>query len=95
MSTQKVQTISTKYLRDNLAEVLEQVDIGKQTYIIKKFGKVKAQISRPSKSSVSKKEKVDFKKLPGFGMWADRDDMKDSAEWVSKIRKPRYEKIFD
>jgi len=27
------------------------------------------------------------KKLPGFGMWANREDMKDPEKWVRKIRK--------
>ena len=27
--------------------------------------------------------------LPGFGMWADRDDMQDSAAYVREIRSPR------
>ena len=28
----------------------------------------------------------DFEKQPFFGMWSDRDDMSDSAEWVRKER---------
>lgn len=27
---------------------------------------------------------------PAFGMWADREDMKDVEAWVRKIRAPRY-----
>jgi len=26
----------------------------------------------------------------GFGMWADREDMKDPVAWVREQRKPRY-----
>jgi addiction module RelB/DinJ family antitoxin len=33
----------------------------------------------------------DLKSLPGFGMWADRDDMKNPAEWVRNLRKPRFQ----
>ena|GEM_PF-1080532 len=27
---------------------------------------------------------------PAFGMWADREDMKDSAAYVRNLRRPRY-----
>ena len=37
------------------------------------------------------KELTDLKKLPGFGMWADRADMENPAEWVRALRKPRYQ----
>ncbi len=31
---------------------------------------------------------------PGFGMWADREDMKDPSAWVHEKRKRRRERIF-
>ncbi len=31
---------------------------------------------------------------PAVGMWDDREDMEDPSEWVRKIRRPRYEKLF-
>jgi hypothetical protein len=31
-------------------------------------------------------EKVPFAALPFFGMWADREDMRDSAAWVRRLR---------
>ena len=34
-------------------------------------------------------ETIDLEKLPGFGMWAGRDDLKDPSEWVRNLRKPR------
>ena len=30
---------------------------------------------------------------PAFGMWADREDMKDPAAWLRKIRAPRYDRL--
>ena len=39
----------------------------------------------PSKS----KKPTDLKKLPGFGMWADRADMENPAEWVRNLRRTR------
>ena len=31
-------------------------------------------------------EHEDFRELPCFGMWADREDMRDSVAWVRKHR---------
>ncbi len=36
-----------------------------------------------------------LKKSPAFGMWADREDMKDPTEWVRKIRRRRHERLFE
>lgn len=35
----------------------------------------------------------DFRKLPFFGMWADREDMRDSVAWVRKQREKCLERI--
>lgn len=32
----------------------------------------------------------DFSKFEAFGIWADRDEMADSVEYVRKIRQPRF-----
>ena len=32
--------------------------------------------------------------IPGFGMWADREDMADPVEYVEKMRKGRFEDAF-
>ena len=48
------------------------------------------------KNKLKKASEVDTKttandvSLPGFGMWADRDDMQDSAAYVREMRAPRY-----
>ncbi len=36
-----------------------------------------------------------LKNHPAVGMWDDREDMRDPSEWVKKIRRPRYEKLFE
>lgn len=91
---QDVQTISTKELRDNLSEVLEKVAIGGQSYIVYKFGKKKAKLTPVKQLTMkTKKKKVDFSKLPAFGMWKDRKDMKDPAAWVRKIREMESKRI--
>jgi len=82
---QNLQTISTTKLRDNLAEVLERVAIGKQSFLVSKFGNKKALLVPVSdqKASFTK----DLKSLSAYGMWKSRKDIKDSTEWVDKLRK--------
>lgn len=96
---QNAQVISAKELRDNIAEILEKVAIGQQSFIVAKFGKVKAMISPAVPSLVAenrKKKEVVLKKT--FGIWKKRKDIKDSAKWVSDLRtreSSRYAKVFD
>lgn len=49
---------------------------------------LKSKLKRTSGSDTKKTTNEDA--LPGFGMWADRDDMQDSAAYVREIRSPRY-----
>ena len=37
------------------------------------------------------KAKTSIRDLPMIGMWKDREDMKDPAEWVREVRKPRFQ----
>ena len=37
----------------------------------------------------------EFANLPCFGMWADREDMRDSVEWVQKQREKWEERLTD
>jgi hypothetical protein len=39
-----------------------------------------------TEETVSRDRDVDFDSLPFFGIWADRDDMRDSTEWVRQER---------
>ena len=79
-----VRMVSVKDTRDNLAELLEQVAISGQQFVITKFGKPKAKLS-PVEEKIRTKKTMG--NLPGFGMWADRKDIKDSGEWVTRVRK--------
>lgn len=96
---QNAQIISTKELRDNIAEILEKVAIGKQSFIVAKFGKVKAMLSPTSPTlTTDKKRKKEIILKETFGIWKNRKDIKDSAKWVSDLRareSSRYAKIFD
>ncbi|MDX9989397.1 hypothetical protein [Thiothrix unzii] len=42
------------------------------------------------KTAARKREKHSWTDTPGFGMWADREEMTDPAAYVRNIRKPRY-----
>ena len=86
---QNLQSISTKELRDNLAEILERVAIGQQSFEVYKFGTIKAVINPPQIKAKQKRKVIHFRKLPAFGIWKDREDMKDPVEWVKKIREKR------
>ena len=44
-------------------------------------------------SSPKSKEPMRVEDHPAFGIWADRDDMKDPSAWVRKIRAPRYDRL--
>ena len=85
------QVISTKELRDNLAEILEKVAIAKQSFIVAKFGKQKALINPLPQVKTS--QKVDLEKLAAFGMWQNRKDLKNSAKWVSDLRKKESSRV--
>lgn len=60
--------------------------------------KVEPVAEQPSPSSVeltpapASEGTVDFASLPFFGMWADREDMKDSVAWVNKEREKWYQR---
>lgn len=81
---QTLQNISTKELRDNLAEILERVAIGKEIFAVSKFGKKKALITPPT--ILDKRKKINFNNLSAFGLWSKRKDIGKSNSWVSKSR---------
>jgi len=39
------------------------------------------------------KEPMRVENHPAFGIWANREDMKDPSAWVRKIRAPRYDRL--
>jgi len=82
------QTVTIKELRDNLAQLIEEVAIAGKQIEITKFGKKKAVIVpvNIAQKSAQRKTRVNFAKLPGVGMWRDRKDMEDAAKWVENLR---------
>ncbi len=45
--------------------------------------------SRPEEKSMEQSSKS-WRNVPMFGMWKDRDNMADPAEYVRQLRKPRF-----
>jgi len=83
---QTLQSISTKDLRDNLAEVLERVAIANESFIVCKFGKEKALLIPAEAQKTFEINKRKGKKLPMYGMWKQRKEMADSAMWTKNLR---------
>lgn len=87
------QSYSIKETRIQLSRLIDEVSITNRQFIITKFGKPKAMLipikADEGKSPISGLE-------AGFGIWADRKDIKNSAKWVAKLRhrmSNRYGKI--
>jgi len=85
---QNLQVISTKELRDNLAEVLERVAIAKQTFLVSKFGREKVMIVPViyPVMTPAREERRSLADHPACGIWNKREEMKDPVKWVSKLR---------
>lgn len=47
-----------------------------------------------ARQSTASDEREKFTALPFFGMWAEREDMSDSASWVRKERKKWRQRII-
>lgn len=86
------QSFSIKETRIKLSQLVDEVAIANRQFIITKFGKPRAMLIPIRADGKDVRSKT--KKLPGFGAWADRKDITDSAAWVAKIRhkwSKRYE----
>jgi prevent-host-death family protein len=79
-------SFSIKDTRDNLSELVEQAARNGKTFIITKFGRPKALITPITKTKKASSRTLDQALQSIKGMWADREDMKDSAAWVRKLR---------
>ena len=89
-----MQTVTIKDLRNNLAQYIDEVAIAKSMIEITKFGKPKARIIPVIAEKNSAKN---MGILSSFGAWKSRKNIKNSAQWVDKLRKrtsSRYGNIF-
>ena len=73
-------------LRYRMKDVLRAIDRGETVTVLYR-GKEKAKLVP---IAAKKKPKMKVEDHPFFGMWADREDMKDPAAYVRKIREPRF-----
>lgn len=84
------QTVSIKQTRDNLADLINQVDIANREFVITKFGKPKAMLMPVKPSKRKKKAGI----AQSFGAWQERSDIKKNDTWTRELRKKmsmRYE----
>lgn len=77
-----MKTVAAKELRSRTASILENIQKGMEITITLR-GKSIA-ILKPLLM-----EERQFNPV-GFGMWKDRKDMKNAAEWVAERRKERF-----
>lgn len=74
------QVLSIKDTRDKLADVINRVAIAGDMFVITKFGQPKAMIVPISKTL----DKSGIEE--SFGVWSKRGDIKNSNNWVAKLR---------
>jgi prevent-host-death family protein len=80
-----MKTATAKELRNRAAAILETVSKGNEVVITKR-GKSVA-ILKPFVEKIRK----EFSPV-GFGLWKDRNDLKDVAIWIDKQRKERFQR---
>jgi hypothetical protein len=54
---------------------------------------VTVEITAPERAGGGAMSAEEFMTLPVFGMWADREDMRDSLAWVDKERRQWQERL--
>ncbi len=74
-------------LRYHMKDVLRAIDRGETVTVLYR-GKEKAKLV-PINGETADKPKMKVTDHPFFGMWKDREDMKDPSAWVRKIRRSR------
>ncbi|MDP1722262.1 MAG: type II toxin-antitoxin system Phd/YefM family antitoxin [Candidatus Gottesmanbacteria bacterium] len=84
-----MQLIPIKETRANLADLINQVAVGGTSFIITKFGKPKAMLV-----PVITDKRRQTGLSASFGIWKDREDMKDPDKWVRKIR-AQFNRTYD
>lgn len=77
-----IQNISIKDTRNKLADIVNQVEIGKDVFVVTKFGKPKAMIVPISQSKLLSVSGIE----ESFGVWKGRKDILDSNTWVKDLR---------
>ncbi|PIS17920.1 hypothetical protein COT54_02090 [Candidatus Collierbacteria bacterium CG09_land_8_20_14_0_10_46_12] len=81
--------------RNNMSDYMNRARYGDEIIVIEKWGKVplrlEQMVEKKQKNAKSDKAKARIERIKAlnatFGMWADREDMKDSVKWVQDLRK--------
>lgn len=79
--------LTSKDLRFHTKSALDAVKRGEQVEVTY-HGKVVALMVPPHNDTVTTTTGV--KDVPGFGIWSDRKDIRDTDQWLKQSRKPRY-----
>jgi antitoxin (DNA-binding transcriptional repressor) of toxin-antitoxin stability system len=74
-------------LRYRMKDVLRAIDRGETVTVLYR-GKEKAKLV-PINGTQLPKKTLKSTDHPAFGMWKDREDMKDPAKWLQTIRRSR------
>ncbi|MCZ6681353.1 MAG: type II toxin-antitoxin system Phd/YefM family antitoxin [Candidatus Poribacteria bacterium] len=90
-------------IRNRLSALLDEVASNNEPVFITKHGRAQAVlISAAHYETLTKQEagastmhepEKGLENLPFFGMWADRDDMRDSTAWVRKEREKWHQRV--
>lgn len=75
------QVMTIKDTRNKLADIINQVSVAGDTFVITKFGQPKAMIVPISKDKTQRSVLEET-----FGAWKGRRDIKDSGKWVRNLR---------
>ncbi|MFN4217861.1 MAG: type II toxin-antitoxin system Phd/YefM family antitoxin [Candidatus Bipolaricaulia bacterium] len=75
-------TVTAKQLRHEMGRILKRVSAGEQVTVTLR-GKPVAVIM-PVETAPCDYDPI------GFGLWKDREDLKDVQAWLDKIRQPRH-----
>ncbi len=80
-------------------EVLEDIVLGDLPNYLKDLKTplnthVRVVIEVVEAEALQNKKKIKFSELSICGMWADREDIEDPAEYVRKLREPRYKNAY-
>jgi prevent-host-death family protein len=76
-------------LRYRMKDVLRAIDRGEEVTVLYR-GKEKARVVPIAPGTPA----VRTEDTAMFGIWKDREDMKDPAAYVRKLREPRFESTF-
>lgn len=82
------------FFQTAVADDNEKVRISFENEDLPLFTKMKNKLSQSFEKEKAN-EISDFTQFLAFGMWADREDMQDSIEYVKKLRQEQWQRSFD